>query len=123
MKAAQRAVGKRVAKAAAAAGAKGAPRMMGRKLRVSSRVHARTRGAEVELFGTPAGAWTIADTGARAHPIKARKAEALTLGAARFAAHVAHPGVGGRRAWTIAGARMEPVIADTIADVYDKALT
>ena len=120
--AANKQVGKQVAKAGTKAGGKGAPSMMGRKLRVRSRINASARRTEVELYGSPAGAWTIADTGADPHPIKPRKKKVLRLGSDTFYAHVDHPGVRGRHVWTQAIGRMEPAVADAIEDVYDKAV-
>ena len=50
-----------------------------------SRTHqARADGATVEIYGSPAGCWTILDSGARPHRIAPRKAKVLRLGADMF---------------------------------------
>lgn len=121
-RAARRQVGKAVASAGMKAGNKGAPRFYGRRMRVRSRIHASTGRTSVELYGSPAGGWAIAESGARPHDIEPRRARALHF-AGLFSANVDHPGTGGRRAWTAAGARIEPAVAKVIADTYDKALT
>ena len=50
--------------------ASGSPSFRGKKLNVKTRTKARPDGATVEIYGSPAGAWTILDSGARAHPIR-----------------------------------------------------
>ena len=124
LRSANRKVGRQVGKVGAAAMNKGAPRMFGRALRVKPKVDARPDGCRVEFNPAPrqSGGWAIAESGRRGgYTVKPRHRHALHY-AGRFAM-VTHPrAVGGRHAWSQAGARLERVLDRTVADVYDDAL-
>lgn len=99
-----------------------APRSFaGKSLGVDSRTSGSGERVHVEIRGVPVGAWTILESGARAHPIDVG-GRAMPLGGGRFATRVRHPGVRGKRTWTKATSRLPDVIEDVIEDVYDKAL-
>lgn len=120
-KAANRKVGRDVAKVGKAAIRKGAPRMWGKPLTSKTKVNSWSDHAEVTFQASPAGGWAIAESGTKAHLIKPRSRKALAFNA-RFAAHVAHPGSGGHKAWTKAGQRLEQAIDPVVEDTYSKAL-
>ena len=119
-----------VAKPVAAAGRKailatakshGAARFAGKTLGVKTKTHASATKATIEFRGAPAGAWTIATTGAKPHPIRPRRRKALAFNG-RFAERVAHPGVHGRQVWTLAGPALDEAIRPVIVDVFDEAV-
>jgi len=124
LRAANRTAGRELAKAGTAAMGKGAPRMMGRALRVKATVDAWPSRCAVEFNPAPkqSGAWAIAEAGRRGgYTVKPRRRKALAY-AGRFAM-VTHPGaVGGRRAWTRAVARLVKAVDTSLRDVYDDAL-
>jgi hypothetical protein len=120
-KAANRQVGRGVAKVGKAAIRKGAPRMWGKPLTCKTKVDSWSDHAEVTFQAQPAGGWAIAESGARPHPIAPRSRKALAFNG-RFAAHVAHPGSGGHKAWSKAGQRLAAAIEPEIQDTYDRAL-
>ena len=126
MRRASRAVAKPVAAAGkkailATAKSHGVARFAGRRLGVKTKTHATASSATIEFRGTPAGAWTIATTGAKAHKIAPRRRKALAFNG-RFAEHVAHPGVAGRHVWTAAGPALEDAIRPVIEDTFDEAV-
>ena len=118
---ANRSVGRRVASAGRKAITSKAPRMFGKKLSVKTTVRPRADGAEVGFAGRPSGGWAIRETGAKPHLIKPRSARALTIEGG-FAMRANHPGTGGDRAWTAAGARLRDAVTPVIEDVYNEAL-
>jgi hypothetical protein len=128
LKKANRKVAGPVSKAGVKAIKAGAPTFRGKQLTAKTEVHTSGNGAVVTFYGTPAGAWAINETGAKAHEIVPRRRQALAFpGAGRkgsgFTVSAHHPGIGGRRMWTKAGARLEDAVGPAIEDVYDEALT
>lgn len=90
-------------------------------LGVTLDVHVRTEGgrerAEAHLEATPAGAWTIADDGTRAHHIRGARGMPTPYGV--FDA-VDHPGARGVRAWDGAVARAERETDEIVDDALDR---
>lgn len=86
---------------------------LGVTLDVDVQTEAGTERADAHLKATPAGAWTIADDGARAHTIRAPRGMPTPYGV--FDA-VDHPGARGVHAWDGAASRAERE-TDEIADV------
>jgi hypothetical protein len=132
LKRANRRVAKPTSKAGIAAIKGGAPTFRGKQLTAKTDVHQSGDGVRITFWGTPAGAWSIKESGAVEHPIKPRKAQALAFpGAGRktkggrsgVTMSVKHPGVDGRGLWTQAGGRLEDAVGPVIEDVYDEALT
>lgn len=102
-------------------GDRGSLRFQGRRLNVKSKIHAGPTHATVTLRGAPAGAFTILESGAKPHAIVPRRRKALHWGD-RFAEHVAHPGVHGRRIWTAAGKALTDKLDDSIEKLFDQAV-
>jgi hypothetical protein len=119
---ATRRVGGKVADAGAATIEAQAPTWDGRRLGVTSRVRGSGGSrASVEFRGTPAGPWSILESGARPHVEKPTKREALKFGG-RFAEMVMHPGVHGQHRWTKATKPVERAIAPVVEETYLRAL-
>jgi len=121
LRAANRTVGRKVARTGTAAIRKGAPTMWGKRLSAKTKVDAWPDRAVVTFQAKPAGGWAMQESGTRPHPIKARRREALHFEGV-FAEHVAHPGTTGHRAWTKAKQRLVKAIKPQITDIYDDAL-
>lgn len=119
---ATRRVGRDVAKVGKAALAAGEATFRGKKLTASTRQQVSGTRTTVIFHAKPAGAWAIRESGAKAHPIKPRRAHVLAFDG-RFAMRVNHPGARGSRRWTIAGDRLEDAVEPAVEDVYDEALT
>lgn len=125
---ASRGAGKVVAKVGkkaiedAARGRRGSMRFGKGRLKVKSRNKPRPDGTLVELYGSPAGAWTIAESGAKAHPIKPRRVRALHFGGDDFAARVQHPGTRGAHIWSQTEPALERALDDELEDYFDAEL-
>lgn len=123
-KAGARAAGKLVArdvKKTILAGARGAgarPRFMSKRLNVKNRIHAGDQLTVVEAYASPAGAWTILESGRRGgYLVKPKRAKVLAYGRGEgeVVGLEARPGrVGGRGIWTKAtadlGDELEPIV-------------
>jgi hypothetical protein len=118
---ATRRVGGEIADAGSSAIEANAPTWDGRRLGVHTETHASGETTTVEFRGTPAGPWTILESGARPHIEKPHHREALKFGG-RYAEYVRHPGVRGQRRWTKATARLERVVVPVVEDTYLQAL-
>ena len=123
---AQRAVGRDIAKIGKKAilddvkSRRGSLSMMGGRLSVKAKTAAGPGGADVTLSASPAGPWTIVDSGADAHEIRPRKGALRFDG--RFAARVHHPGTRGTRVWSNAETALDRALTPTIEDTFDEAM-
>lgn len=124
LRAASRKVGNAVKKSGMAAVRKATPRRFaGRALRVKGRVRPGPTRVDVEIYGTPAGYWTILESGAQAHMIKPRRGKALHWGGDVFSAGHQHPGAAGQGVWTRAQPAVEAAVEDAVTDIYDRVVT
>jgi hypothetical protein len=123
LRTANRTAGREIQRSGRAAMNKGAPRMFGRKLTVKGKVDSSPARATVTFIPAPrtSGGWAIRESGADAHIIRPRRRKALAFNG-RFAMHAAHPGMGGDKAWTKAGTRLDKAVRPVIDDVYGDAL-
>lgn len=123
LRAVNRTAGKALGKIGTDAINAGAPTMFGRRLRGKATVESWPDRLEVEYHAAKgqAGAWQIQETGARPHDINPRRRKALHF-AGLWSANAAHPGAGGRRAWTAAGDRLAAAIGDAAERLYDAGL-
>lgn len=128
-KAANRTVGRDIAKKGKAAIAKGAPRMMGKKLTSKTRVEASGDRAEVTFTPFSVGGWAIAEFGTKAHDIYPKAGRVGHDGrpaALKFAGLYANNafvrGIAARGLWSKAGERLDEAITPLIEDVYTEAL-
>lgn len=87
---------------------RGSLRMMGGRLGVKTRVTASAAASVVELYGAPAGPWTIVTKGTRSYDIVPRRREVLAAGRGDVIGTKAHrrrrPG---RDYWTAATDRLD----------------
>jgi hypothetical protein len=109
------------------AGARGAgarPRFQGRTLNVKNRIHVGGSMTVVEAYGTPAGAWTILESGRRGgYLVKPRRAKVLAVAKGDVVGMSAHPrGVGGRSIWTTATGAIDDELEPIIRKALDTAL-
>lgn len=129
-KAGARAAGKLVArdvKKVILAGAKSAgarPRFAGKRLNVKNRIHAGASSTVVEAYASPAGAWTILESGRRGgYTVKPRRAEVLAAGRGDVVGMSATPsGMAGRQVWTKATADLEDELEPIVRRAVDTAL-
>jgi hypothetical protein len=95
-------------------------RMMGTRLGVKSRVTAGAVQSVVELYGSPAGPWTIVTKGTKAHDIRPKRREVLAVSKGDVIGTVAHrrrrPG---KDVWTPATRRLDAELFDVVADEID----
>jgi hypothetical protein len=129
VEAATRKVGRDVAKVGRKAIASGEASFRGKKLSASTRQRVSGKRSTVIFHAKPAGAWAIRETGAKDHPIKPKRAQALAFpGAGRktkggrsgVTMFVNHPGASGSRRWTKAGDRLEDAVERPIEHTYDR---
>jgi len=130
LRAANRDVGRELAKVArkaqldAAKAARGSLTLsgMGVRLGVRARTFAGASTVTVEVAARPPGPWSIVESGASAHTVRARRARALrTPYGPRVSAEPKRQT--GRRVWTRATEAAAPVIDRAVDAVFDDALT
>lgn len=128
-KTANRTVGRDIAKKGKAAIAKGAPRMMGRRLTSKTRVEASGDRAEVTFTPFSVGGWAIMEFGAKAHDIYPKAGRQgrdgrppALLFSGLYSNNAWHPGIAARGLWTKAGERLDDAIRPLIEDTYAEAL-
>jgi phosphopantetheinyl transferase (holo-ACP synthase) len=125
---ATRKVGRDVATIGRKAIASGEATFRGKKLTASTKQHVSGTRSTIIFHAKPAGAWAIRESGAKAHDIKPKRAQALHVpGFGRkesgFMMVVHHRGATGSHRWTAAGVRLEDAVEKPIENVYDKAFT
>lgn len=128
---ANRAVGDQVATVAKREQAAGSPikrlRGMGTRgaaLKVRTKVFAGPQSVTVDVQATPAGPWSIAESGRRGgYTVKPRGKRAVTPPKGPAASATVKRRTTGRQAWTRGQAAAAPAIGREIESVYDAALT
>jgi hypothetical protein len=104
--------------------ARGSLRIMGGRLGVKSRVTASPATSIVELYGAPAGPWTIAEKGTKRHTIKPKRREVLAAGRGDVIGMSAtHPGTRGGRYWTRAVGRLDDELGPLVERAVDSQMT
>lgn len=129
-KAGARAAGKLVArdvKKVILAGARGAgakASFAGKRLNVKNRILAGDSSTVVEAYASPAGAWTILESGRRGgYTVRPRRAHVLAAGRGNvIGTHASPRGVGGRGIWTKATADLEDELEPIVRRAMDTAL-
>ncbi len=119
--AAHKRAGRQVARKGKAAVKKGAPTWNGTRLGAAAKTAPTATSCKVTFTPAPAGAWSIAETGANEHDIRPRTRKALKFNG-RYAEIVHHKGITGRMLWTAANARIDKATRSDIDDVYGDAL-
>lgn len=131
-KAGARAAGKLVArdvKKVILAGAKSAgarPRFAGKRLNVKNRIHTGDSSTVVEAYASPAGAWTILESGRRGgYLVRPKRAKVLAYGRGKgdvVGTHATPSGISGRRVWTRATADLGDELEPIVRKALDTAL-
>ena len=75
----------------------------------------------VDVEARPPGPWSIVETGAAAHTVRARRGRALTTPGGLFRRVESGPQAG-RRVWTRATERAAPIIDEAVTALFDTAL-
>jgi len=103
--------------------ARGSLRMMGGRLGVKTRVTASAASSVVELYGAPAGPWTIVTKGTRAYDIRPRRREVLAAGRGDVIGMSAHKRRrAGRDYWTQAVDGLDRELGPLVERVVDGAM-
>lgn len=129
-KAGARAAGKLVArdvKKVILAGARGAgarPSFAGKRLNVKNRIHTGDSETVVEAYASPAGAWTILESGRRGgYTVRPRRAKVLAAGRGNVVGmHATPSGMSGRSVWTKATADLGDELEPIVRKALDQAL-
>ncbi len=101
----------------------GTSRFMGKKLNVKYRLHVNDSSTVVETYGTPAGAWSILESGRRGgYTVKPKRAKVLAAGRGDVIGMTARPGaIRGRSTWTKATESIGDDLEPIIRKAFDKA--
>jgi hypothetical protein len=95
-------------------------RMMGTRLGVKTRITASSVSSVVELYGSPAGPWTIATKGTKAYDIRPKRKAVLAAARGDVIGMRAHHGRRtGKDFWTPAARRLDAELFDVVADEID----
>lgn len=100
---------------------RGSLRFARSRLDVRETVRTGAAGFDVELRGTPAGAWTIVNDGSKPHPIRPRRARALSINGHAYAS-ADHPGTRGTHVWQAAARPLTSAVGDEIENAANEAL-
>lgn len=117
---ATRKVGRQIADVGSRAIESNAPTWNGRRLGVRTKIHGGSNAADVEFRGTPAGPWSILESGARPHLERAHRRTMRFEG--RYATVVHHPGQRGQQRWTKATNHLAQVVTPVVERTYVQAL-
>jgi hypothetical protein len=95
-------------------------RMMGTRLGVKTRITAGTTSSVVELYGSPAGPWTIATKGTKAYDIRPKRKQVLAASKGDVFGTIVHRRrKSGKDFWTPATRRLDAELFDVVADEID----
>lgn len=98
-------------------------RMMGTRLGVKSRVTATAVTSVVELYGAPAGPWTVVTRGHRAYDIKPRRRDVLAAAKGDvIGAHAHRRSTSGHDYWGQATDRLDAELSDVVERASDAAM-
>jgi hypothetical protein len=99
---------------------RGTLRMMGGNLAVKTRVTAGAVSSVVELYGSPAGPWTIVNKGTRSYDVRPKRKAVLAAGRGDIIGMKAHHRARrGRDYWGMASGRLDAEMFDVVAETVD----